>query len=384
MNISKITKFGLAALVVGICTGMAGADEPNATSFADLQARLDAAEARIAELSVNENPTWLDTQRANATKALVREVLADADSRAMMQGNGSPVTVNVHGLLQTRYDYSGGGDAEANHGFSVPRARLSISGDLYNWGYKVSGQWTEGGTFDLLDAYAEGGLFGGDLRVGQFKSPFMREVLVDRADTLMVDRSIVSNQFGQGRSQGVQWSRDFGMVDFAAAYTDGFNTANGAGVQNGQAFTARAGFDISKWWNVGAAISYNDEVATDYTTYTVDSLVTLGNFDLTAAYVATSGDAGDNWGTTLQAAYQCMDDLQGYVAYEYGELEGVTENLSTFTVGANYFINDNVKWTTDFGYALNGMNAAWDFGNTGWRAGDSGEYLVRTQIQVTF
>ena len=52
MNISKITKFGLAALVVGICTGMAGADEPNATTFDQLQARLDAAEARIAELGL--------------------------------------------------------------------------------------------------------------------------------------------------------------------------------------------------------------------------------------------------------------------------------------------------------------------------------------------
>lgn len=383
MNISKITKIGLAALVVGICTGVAGANEPNATN-AELQARLEAAEARIAELSVSDSDNWLNNERAEATRQLVHDVLADADSRASMQGKGSPVTVNVHGLLQTRYDYSGGGDAEANHGFSVPRARLILSGDLYNWGYKVSGQWTEGGTFDLLDAYAEGGLFGGDLRMGQFKSPFMREVLVDRADTLMVDRSIVSNQFGQGRSQGVQWSRDFGMVDFTAAYTDGFDTANGAGVQNGQAFTARAGVDISNWWNVGAAVSYNDEVATDYTTYTLDSRVAFGNLDFTAAYVATSGDAGDNWGTTLQAGYWCMDNLQGYVAYEYGELEGVTENLSTFTIGANYLINDNVKWTTDFGYALNGMNAAWDFGDSGWRAGDSGEYLVRTQIQVKF
>ena len=384
MTISKITKFGIASLLAGIACGAAGADELSTTTFDQLQARLDAAEARIAELSVSDSDNWLNDERAKATRQLVHDVLADADSRASMQGNGNPVTVNVHGFLQTRYDYSGGGDAEAYHGFSVPRARLELSGDLYDWGYKVSGQWTEGGTFDLLDAYAEGGLFGGDIRVGQFKSPFMREVLVNRADTLMVDRSIVSNQFGQGRSQGVQWSKDFGMLDFAGAYTDGFNTANGAGVQNGQAFTARIGADVADWWNIGAAVSWNDLVATTYTTYTLDSKITSGNFDFTAAYVATSGDAGDNWGTTLQAAYMCMDDLQGYVAYEYGELEGVTENLSTFTVGANYFINDNVKWTTDFGYALNGINGAWNLGDTGWRSGDSGEYLVRTQIQVKF
>jgi len=370
-----------AAVLVAAVATPALADEP---SYEDLVARLDAAEARLAELNKYE-PTELDIARAKATKALVRDVLADADTRSMMQGNGSPVTVNVHGLVQSRYTYSGGGDADSNYGFSVPRARLELSGDLYNWGYKVSGQWSEGGEFDLLDAYAEGGLFGGSVRVGQFKAPFMREVLVDRQDTLMVDRSIVSNQFGQGRSQGVQYSRDFGVVDFAAAYTDGFDTANGAGVQNGSALTARAGVDVTSWWNVGAAVSYNDLVATDYTTYTLDTKLSMGEgLDLTAAYVATSGDANDDWGATVQAGYYCMDNLQGYVAYEYGELEGVAENLSTFTVGANYWFNDNVKWTTDFGYALNGINGAWDLGDTGWVAGDSGEYVIRTQMQVSF
>ena len=380
MNISKIAKFGMAALVVGIATSFATAD-----TNAELQARLEAAEARIAELSASDSDNWLNDERAEATRQLVHEVLADADSRASLQGNGSPVTVNVHGFLQTRYSYSGGGNDEANRGFSLPRTRLIFSGDLYNWEYKVSGQWSDStNNFDLKDAYAQGGLFGGTLRVGQFKSPFMREVLVPQEDTLMMERSIVSNQFGQGRSQGVQWSRDFGVLDFSGAYTDGFNTDNGAGVQNGEAFTARIGADINSWWNVGAAVSWNDLVATSYTTYTLDTKVSSGGLDLTAAYVATSGDAGDNWGATVQAGYMCMDNLQGYVAYEYGELEGVEENLSTFTIGANYWINDNVKWTTDFGYALNGINGAWDLGETGWRAGDSGEYLARTQIQITF
>ncbi len=374
MNISK-KKWSIygaiaAAIIVASFATPAIADDGQKTPA---QLRAEADRIELAE------------QRAKYTKRLVREVLADADSRTMLQGNGSPVTVNVHGFAQTRYSYSGGGGLEAEHGFNVPRARLILSGDVFDWEYKVSGQWSDStNTFDLKDAYAQGGLLGGTFRVGQFKAPFMREVLVSQQDTLMTDRSIVSNQFGQGRSQGIQWSRDFGMLDFAGAYTDGFNTANGAGVQNGQAFTARFGVDVADWWNIGAAISYNDLVDTDYTTYTVDTKLAFSGLDLTAAYVATSGDAGDNWGATVQAGYMCMENFQGFVAYEYGELEGVTENLSTFTVGANYWFNDNVKWTTDVGYALNGINGAWDLGETGWRAGDSGEYVVRTQIQVSF
>ena len=338
-----------------------------------------------AQLRAEANRLETATERAEYQRALVREVLADADARASFQGDNSPVTVNVHGFAQTRYSYSGGGGLEINRGFSIPRARLILSGDLYGWEYKVSGQWADSNTtFDLKDAYVQGSLLGGTFRAGQFKAPFMREVLVAQQDTLMTDRSIVSNQFGQGRSQGVQWSKDFGMLDFAGAYTDGFNTANGAGVQNGSALTARFGVDVTSWWNVGAAISYNDLVDTDYTTWTLDTLVSTGGLDLTAAYVATSGDAGDNWGATVQAGYMCMENFQGFVAYEMGELEGVTENLSTFTVGGNYFINDNIKWTTDLSYALNGINGAWNLGETGYRAGDSGEYVVRTQIQISF
>ena len=368
MSKKKMTIYGglIAAIVAMSFAAPALAETPE-----QLRARADRME--LAEA------------RAEATKALVQDVLADAEARTMFQGSNSPVTLNLSGFAQTRYSYSGGGGLEAEHGFNVPRARLILSGDIYDWEYKVSGQWSDStNTFDLKDAYAQGGLFGGTFRVGQFKSPFMREVLVSQQDTLMTDRSIVSNQFGQGRSQGIQWSKDFGRFDFAGAYTDGFNTANGAGVQNGQAFTARFGVDVLDWWNVGAAVSYNDLVDTDYTTYTFDTKVSTGGLDLTAAYVATSGDAGDNWGATVQAGYMCMDNLQGFVAYEYGELEGVTENLSTFTIGGNYWFNDNVKWTTDFGYALNGINGAWDLGETGWRAGDSGEYVVRTQIQISF
>jgi hypothetical protein len=382
MKVPKTNKWLLGTLaLVGVASiaTFAMADE----SYVDLQNRLDAAEAKIASLTA---PSDLDVQRAEANEAMVREILADADARAMLQGDKNPVTVNVGGFVQTRYSYNGGGSDEANHGFSLPRARLILSGDIYSWSYKVSGQWDDvNNNFVLKDAYGQGKLFGDwTLRAGQFKTPFMREVLVNQTDTLMAERSIVSNQFGQGRSQGVQLSRDWGMFDFAGSYSDGFDTANGAGVQNGQAFTGRVGADVLSWWNVGAAVSWNDLVATSYTTYTIDTKVSKGNLDLTAAYVATSGDAGDNWGATVQAGYMCMDNFQGYVAYEYGELEGVTDNLSTFTIGANYWINENIKWTTDVGYALNGINAAWDLGETGWNSGDSGEYLIRTQLQFKF
>ena len=369
MSKKKMTIYGgiIAAIVAMTFAAPALADTP-------AQLRAEADRLEMAE------------QRAEMTKALVRDVLADADSRAMFQGSNSPVTVNVHGFAQTRYSYNSGGGVEANHGFGLPAVRLILEGDVYGVGYKVSGQWSDDtNQFELKDAYGTFGLAGLDFKFGQFKTAFMREWNIDRQDTLMADRSIVAYTFGQGWSQGMEIGKDFGRFDFRASYTDGFNTANGAGVENGYALTARLGVDVTDWWNLGAAVSWNDLDTTDYTTYTVDSGLNFGALDLTAAFTGVNRDAGDDWAATFTAAYQCMDNLQGYLAYEYGELEGAADNLSVVTVGANYFINDNVKWTTDVGYALNGIGAGWDTGTTGWNtSSDSGEYLVRTQIQVSF
>ena len=101
MTISKITKFALVGLATGMIAGLAGAD-----TNTDLQERLARAEARIAELSTSQDSNWLKDTRADEIRGLVHDVLADADSRASMLGNGSPVTVNVHGFIQTRWQYN--------------------------------------------------------------------------------------------------------------------------------------------------------------------------------------------------------------------------------------------------------------------------------------
>jgi len=378
MNISKITKFGIASLLAGIACGAAGADE------LDLQARLEAAEARIAELSASNSNNWLNDKRADETRQLVHDVLADADSRSSMLGDGSPMSINVHGFVQTRWQYNDikTDGVDTTHEFSIPRTRLEVSGDLYDWGYKVSGQFVDGGDFTLMDAYADWGGF----RVGQFKSPFMKEVLTSSADTLAVDRSVIANQFGQGRSQGVQYGYRTRLGGVRLAYTDGFDTANGAGVQNGYALTGRLDLRATDWIGFGVAVSHNDLVDSDYNTWTADATFSAGGFDFTGAYVATLDDVnGDNWGTVWTASYDVTDKAQLFGQYEIGHLEGVETDLKIATFGVNYTFNDNVKWTTDVGYAFDAVDAGWDLGTTGWNTtANEGETLIRSQLTVKF
>jgi len=386
MKVGRIMSGKKMAIYGGIIVAMLVATfAAPAIANDDVQARLEAAEAKLASLEAQKEPTWLETRRSEETKAMVQEIMADADARTLMLADANPITVNVGGFLQTRYTYNGGGGVEANHGFSVPAARLVLSGKVYDVGYKVSGQWNDGGDFVLKDAYGTFDLMGMDFQFGQFKSPFMKEVLVSRTDTLAADRSIVAYTYGQGRSQGIQLGKDFGAINVRAAYTDGFNSANGNGVKNGYALTGRIDWDVTDWWNLGAAISWNDLDVTDYWTYTFDTGLDFGAFDITAAFVGVNQDAGDNWATTFSGAYQLFDDLQAYVQYEYGTTEAAGNDLSVVTIGANYWLNDNVKWTTDIGYAFDGIGAGWNVADTGWNNSvDSGEYLVRTQIQVEF
>ena len=355
MNISRKLKFGIAGTVVGMAASFVFADN-----------------------------VWLEEQRSEKDRQLVYSVLADADSRSNLLGNGSPVTVNVHGFMQTRWSYNDikTDGVDATHGFNVPRARLELSGDLYDWGYKVSGQWSDGGNLTLMDAYADWGSF----RVGQFKSPFMKEVLTAQTDTLAAERSVVASQFGQGRSQGIQYGYNTAFGGVSVAYTDGFNTANGAGVQNGYALTGRLDVRAANWMNLGVAVSHNDLDTTDYNTWTADATFSAGGFDFTGAYVATMDDTnGDDWGTVWTAPYDVTDKAQLFGQYEVGHLEGVETDLKIATFGVNYAFNDHVKWTTDVGYAFDSVDAGWNLGTTGWNTtANEGETLIRTQLQVTF
>ena len=381
MTISKFTKFALVGLVTGMLSGFAGAADENS----ELQARLARAEARIAELSATTDSNWLNDKRADETRQLVHDVLADADNRANFQGRRgkSPVTVNVHGFMQFRwtYNHSATDGVDNTHGFSVPHTRLEVSGDLYDWGYKVSGQWNDGGAFNMMDAYAEKSGF----RFGQFKSPFMKEVLTEQNKTLAVDRTVIAQEFGQGRSQGIQYSKNFGFGDLTVAYTDGFNTANGAGVVNGYALTGRLDFEPTNWLNAGVAVSHNNLDTTDFNTWTADASVSYNSIKLTGAYVKTSGSVGDNWGTVWTLSTDIKYGLDVFAQYESGHLDGVDTDLSIATVGFNYLLSDNVKWTTDFGKSFNGIDAGWNLANTGWNSTASdGEYLIRSQMTVSF
>ena len=94
-------------------------------------------------------------------------------------------------------------------GFDVDRARIQFSGKVYDFDYAVSGQWSDS-DFELKDAFLSNNFGGFDVKAGQFVTKFFDGYTSDPTTLVDGDYSITALTYGQGYSQGVEVSRDFG------------------------------------------------------------------------------------------------------------------------------------------------------------------------------
>jgi len=229
--------------------------EPNA----DLQTRLERAEARIAELERAEQDTWLNERRAEEVKALVREVMADADARASLLVGGGTAGHNgknfflanadgsflmkIGGQLQIRHnwnfrqresnDLAAVPDAD-ERGFEIPRAKVWFEGNIasprLHYALQLVGDRDDNSvdfekiliSYDLMDNL--------NVWIGEAKAPFLREELVESYHQMVIDRSLVNQVFTAGRVQGIgfDWWVDRDTTNrlrLRMSINDGFRSA---------------------------------------------------------------------------------------------------------------------------------------------------------------
>lgn len=236
-------------------------------------------------------------QSADEIRAVVAQVLNDAESRSSLMAGGDAghdgrffiagdgFRLNVGGLLQFRYvanfrdnddipNPPGVNDDDFTHGFQTTRTKLDFNGELNkDWFFRVRlSNASERNTYDDYDfaivnfdyAYA-GYKFANGWKAtwGQFKLPLLREELVSDAKQLAAERSFVNAMFTQGYSQGVEFAYEAEGWRAFFAFSDGLNSANtdfntrqstpgglGFGIsgQADYAFTGRAEFLMSGNW----------------------------------------------------------------------------------------------------------------------------------------
>ncbi|HMN97327.1 MAG TPA: porin [Phycisphaerales bacterium] len=433
-----------------LCAMAPATATPSPAGNADLELldALRSLRAEIAEFkrSVDDpEHARLDEARAQEIRSLVAEVIADADTRASLQGSGvtagwnkgfflaSPdgnFSLKISGYAQISWIYGHRSDPPSGQdgsqsGFENRRTYITFDGHVVDpsWVYRVQGNFQRsGGVFLLQDTYVrknfDGGFF---VQGGQAKAPFMRETLASDAGLLLVDRSVVEATFGIGRTQGVfvGWSNDTFRI--VGTYCDGSQPAGGA--NNGwdfptteYAFIGRAEAKFGGNWNqfngmtsfpddeksglIGAAVLWQRGdtgsrfAGVETLGWTVDGTLNLGGASLFAAVVGRHLDSDDGnfdqFGPYGQGGIFVAPTVELFGRYEWADSDTSGADLSLVTAGANWYIaRQQLKLSGDIGYGINAVSPFFGATSsaTGWRTdaeGDDGQIVVRVQFQLMF
>jgi hypothetical protein len=81
------------------------------------------------------------------------------------------------------------------------------------------------------------------------------------------------------------------------------------------------------------------------------------------------------------------DSCEAFARCEWGD-DDSDDDLVIVTVGATRFWNKHdLKWTTDVGYAFEGVSGTFASSGAGWREdppGADGQIVIRSQVQLAF
>ena len=424
-------------------------------TIADLTARVADLERVVGRLQSGQDEPWLTTRRAAEIRGLVQDVLADADTRSSLLQDGMTAgwdkgfflgsadgnfLLKVQGQLQARFVYNtqdNSDDDDNRWGFENRRTKLIFSGHIVDrsWDYRIqSAANRDGGDFDLDDAFIAKHFGDWTLRVGQFKPPFMREELISSTRQLAVERSLVNDEFGQGRSQGVELAYRGDQFGAAVMLNEGFDRDNTPALAQATEFaiTARSEALIAGSWSqfrdfaswpdegtavlIGVALHYErDEFGTgdglfvdadadglddtpndaerETLAFTADLSLEFGSANAFAAFVYRNLDRdstkADQLGLVVQGGVFPTDDLEIFARYEWADADSAgVADLSVITFGVNRFWDEHaLKWSMDVGIGLSEIAEPWSANGAGWRTdgeGQDGQIVIRSQMQLLF
>jgi hypothetical protein len=286
-------------------------------------------------------------------------------------------------LMQTRYMYNvrEEGFITSNNiqttGFSLPRTRIALDGTIVSsqFSYRVSldlgdAELSRGrgsssllpagmGSPRLLDAYAQynftGEREGYYFKFGQFQSIVMTEEAVDAANQLAVERSLSSEIFGPGYTQGIALGRVLKDYAWEFSVNDGGRTVLVRESDN-------TAFNDPDEKDLGLSARFDWKIKGDWDQFTDFSSWRGSNEGLKVGagiLYQFSGEFNPGTSITWTADVQYEDDgwsLFGaytgtYVDYDFvdgGTFNRVATDFHSVMVQGGWFINDDTEWFARF------------------------------------
>lgn len=195
----------------------------NGTISAEQYQRV-VAEATATEL---KNEGEKQALQAALDKATAVEVTVKGGIKVASK-DGS-FSTKLGGRLQMDAAYFGEDGKQQGDGTDIRRARLSLSGKMYdNWGFKLENDFTKSGIAGITDAYITySGLANHKFTIGHFRDTVILQELNSDNDTQFMERALLS-AFGQGRHMGLGsqytgngWTGAFGVFGDKASVDSG-------------------------------------------------------------------------------------------------------------------------------------------------------------------
>jgi len=254
----------------------------------DAMSEIAQLKAEVATLKSQNGDKWLTEERAAEIKSLVKDVLADSETRTSLQGSGATsgynngffissadgnFKLNLSLLAQARFTWNyqpgeniaaavppgtapstvnGTGDDVSTWAFENRRTQMAFSGNVVdpswtymarlNYGSTIDPYTPEAGAVVLQDAWVNKDFGNGvGLKVGQFKSPFMAESLRNDGAQLTAERSVVDYIFSGGYTQGIMLNYTQDMFRAMGSYNNGPRAQNGTWSTNSNNSISLAG-----------------------------------------------------------------------------------------------------------------------------------------------
>ena len=349
--------------------------------------------------------------------------VAGYDKGFFIRDAAGPFEFKIQGRVQVRFTYEGIEDATDEQNFSIPRARLTLSGKAFVPGLKYKFQSDFGkGFVSLKDFYVDYELAKGVVvRAGQFKRPFSRQQINSSSGLELVDRAITDAAFGAGREIGAMVHNNFDKspeIEWAAGVFNGTTEKSKfsgvvdpmtGGVTGGK-FTnvpkqvhpmviARGGYNYGGIQGyeeadleggpmrlaVGAGVIVDfdaDDTDDGELQGELDFVLKNQGFSLDGAFYAVSAQDGTSFGDQtynrigahVQAGYVLDGKLQPAVRYALVDPDGPDNNVQEILGGLSvYFHEHNLKWQTDGGVEIAQI-----------AGGTEKKFLARTQLQLSF
>jgi len=211
---------------------------------AGVQAEIDALRADLRAFQRSQSQGTLDTERAAEIRTIVKDALADAGTRTMMQdGRGQPsfqgdsfyrldatgteitsadgnFRYHLNIQMQLRFIWNHREELGDTQGFENRRLRFLMDGHAFGKEWRYMLQVSRPSVVpsplvpDIEDAWVARVLSPElQLKMGQFRPCFTREEGMSSATTLFMERSALNNYFRAARSRGIalEWETEHFM-----------------------------------------------------------------------------------------------------------------------------------------------------------------------------